>query len=73
VDSLERVQRKATRWVTYTYDRKSSVSRTSDERTTMGNIAGASQNSTSVIYVQVSQWSGGGARPAELIDLELSM
>ena len=27
VDSLERVQRKATRWVTSTYDRKSSVSR----------------------------------------------
>ena len=32
-----------------------------DERTTIGNIAGASQNSTSDIYVQDSQWSGGGA------------
>ena len=34
---------------------------TSDERITTGNIAGASQNSTFDIYVQDSQWSGGGA------------
>ena len=62
VDSLERVQRKATHWVTSTYDRKSSVSRlmrelqleTLQERRRI-------QHSTSDIYVQDSQWSGGGA------------
>ena len=68
MDSLERVQQKATRWVTSTYD-----SVKSDKRTTTGNIAEGSQNSTSDIYVQDSQWSGQVAVPAKLIDLELSV
>jgi len=54
--------RTETRWVTSTYDRKSSVSRlmrelqleTLQERRRI-------QHSTSDIYVQDSQWSGGGA------------
>jgi len=39
----------------------------SDERTTMGNIAGASQNSTFMYKIL----NGQVAVPAELIDLEL--
>jgi len=70
VDSLERVQRKATRWVTSTYDRKSSVSRlmrelqleTSQERRRIQHLT--------FMYKILN---GQVAVPAELIDLELSV
>ena len=70
VDSLERVQRKATRWVTSTYDRKSSVSRLMRELQ-LETLQERRRIQGLIFMYKIL--NGQVAVPAELIDLELSV
>ena len=69
VDSLERVQQKATRWVTSTYDKKSSVSRLMRE---LQWETLHERRTTQRLTFMYKILNGEVAVPAELIDLELS-
>ena len=69
VDSLERVQQKATRWVTSTYDKKSSVSRLMRE---LQWETLHERRRTQRLTFMYKILNGEVAVPAELIDLELS-
>ena len=70
VDSLERVQRKANRWVTSTYDRKSSVSRLMSELQLETLQERRRIQRLTFMYKILNDQV---AVPAELIDLELSV
>ena len=70
VDSLERVQRKATRWVTSIYDRKSSVSRLMRELQ-LEKLQERRRIQRLTFMYKI--FNGQVAVPAELIDLELSV
>ena len=67
--SIELVQRKATRWVTSTYDRKSSVSRLMREL----QLETLQERRRIRLTFMYKILNGQVAVPAELIDLELSV